>query len=340
MKVNGWRVLYNIFTKSRGQKYFLKKSARKSKNKVFKDTCTKTCCKNRTKILPTLFLLASIPYDIASILTGKKYGDNIENYEKILKYWMNRSIPEIIREADKLFEQGSYLEVYELLNRVKYIGNVDIQWRISRCLFKLSGMKGIADDIKNEMILEAYGFITSALAAESENFNIHKWMAILLDAKCGIEGTECRVRHAAKIKEHMLKAYELNPNDVVILYMLGKWCFEMSRLTFFQRCIAKLLYATPPDASYDEAYFFFKKAYDLENQFYYIPNIYLLGQTCFHLGQYFRALFYLKLAAQLPPRTEYEKICVDKAKYMVENLSDYDLTNETVLFEFPFDVEP
>lgn len=173
--------------------------------------------------------------------------------------------------------------------------------------------------------------------SESGNFNIHKWMAILLDAKSGLEGTEYRVRASFVIKEHMLKAYELNPNDVVILYMLGKWCFEMSRLTFFQKMIAKLLYATLPQTSYSEAYFYFKKAFDLENRFYYIPNVYLLGKTCYHLGQNYRAIFYLKLATQLPARTDFERFCTEKAKCMVEQLIQYDLSSETVLFEFPFD---
>lgn len=259
-----------------------------------------------------------------------------KNLIKINKYWSKKPLNELVYEADKMFEEEKYLEVYELLNRMKY-NTFEVKWRLSRCLFKLSKRNDLSKETSDEMIKEAYDLITDALKTGQEDANVHKWMAIITDVKCGIESTQCRVKAAGKIKEHLIKAYEINPNDVVILYMLGKWCFEMSRLTFFQRILAKVLYAAPPKASYEEAYFYFKKAVEVDTTGYYIPNIFLLGETCIHLKKYFRATYYLKMASLLPARSQYERECVEKAKQIVEYLNQYDLNNESILFELPIE---
>lgn len=153
-------------------------------------------------------------------------------------------------------------------------------------------------------------------------------MAIILDTKAGIEGTNKRVKSFGKIKTYLLKSYELNPNDVVVLYMLGKWCFEMSHLTWFQRLIARVLFSAPPRASYQEAYTYLLKASEAEEKCYYVPCFYTLGKTCMHLKQYYRARYYLQHAFNLPARTESENECAIKAKKLFSFLDQYDVCSE------------
>lgn len=166
-----------------------------------------------------------------------------------------------------------------------------------------------------------------------DDANLHKWMAILLDARSGIEGTQTRVRQSGRIKEHMIKSHELNPEDPVVAYMLGKWCYDMSGLTPFQRVLAKVLYAAPPEASYDEAYYYFKKAYGNKRNVHYIPNIYMLGETCFKLNHLYWARYYFNMASLLTPRTERERIYVEKAKVKLATLQSYHINNNTLLNE-------
>lgn len=46
------------------------------------------------------------------------FFDNSE--DKIAKYWSNQTRKEILEEADALFEDEKYMQVYENLNRIKY----------------------------------------------------------------------------------------------------------------------------------------------------------------------------------------------------------------------------
>lgn len=73
------------------------------------------------------------------------------------------SISDMVEQADKLYEKGDYLEVYEILNRIKYNGNPEVQWRICRALFRMSADPGFGSDMREEMISEAYILINLAL---------------------------------------------------------------------------------------------------------------------------------------------------------------------------------
>lgn len=96
--------------------------------------------------------------------------------------------------------------------------------------------------------------------SREESADVHKWMAIILDTMFGLVNLQTRVKNSTVVKEHLVKAVELNPLDFTAQYMLGKWCFEMSRLSWFQRMLAKYFIAwEPPHSSYQEAFRYVRK---------------------------------------------------------------------------------
>lgn len=210
---------------------------------------------------------------------------NIEN--KVSKYWLGKSIEEVIDEADDLFNREKYLDVYELLNRLKFCSNTDIQWRISRALFKLSCENTFKEHIRKEMIEEAYEIIMASLKSAEDSACVHKWAAVIIDRRNGMNGLECRVKNSEIVKKHLIRSCELDPNDVTAQYLLGRWCYEMSNITWFQRIISKLLFGDPPQSSFEEAHKYLSRAEDLHPKFY-LQNTYLLGKTCLKLGQFYR----------------------------------------------------
>lgn len=166
---------------------------------------------------------------------------------------------------------------------------------------------------------------------EEGNPNIYKWLAIITDAKYGLDGLVAKIKMYDTIKTQLEKAVELDPNDMATLYILGKWCYEMSKLTWFQRCIAKTFYAEPPRSTYQEAYGYLTRAAELQNSDYYIPVFYVLGKTCLKMKQFFRARYYLNVARTLQPRSSYEALCVKRATYLLKRLEKYDLDRDSVL---------
>ena len=77
-----------------------------------------------------------------------------------------------------------------------------MKWRLGRALFQLSKLDS-AGKQKDEMIREAYVLLSDALEKDDKNFAIHKWYAILLDAKSNLDGLKERVKQLENVKKHM-----------------------------------------------------------------------------------------------------------------------------------------
>ncbi|KAJ8915108.1 hypothetical protein NQ315_000360 [Exocentrus adspersus] len=260
--------------------------------------------------------------------------------EKALRYWSRTTLPDTISIADKLFEEEKYLEVYELLNRIRFNEEVEVLWRIARTLYNLSFEKEVTTEERWQMVEEAYQILRMALEtgknASQESADVHKWMAIVLDAKHGLVNLQTRIKHAATVKHHLTRATELNPHDFTAQYMLGKFCYEMSRLSWFQRMLARYFVAwEPPQCTYQEAFKYLSKAEELQPRTF-LPNIYLLGRTCIEIGQFYKARYYLNVAVNLPPKDECEKCCVQNARYLIKKLDRYDLGRSVLFYDFPF----
>lgn len=54
------------------------------------------------------------------------------------------------------------------------------------------------------MVRESYAYLKGALEKDDKNFAIHKWYAILLDAKSNLDGLKERVTQLENVKKHML----------------------------------------------------------------------------------------------------------------------------------------
>lgn len=86
------------------------------------------------------------------------------NVDKLSKYWVRKTIPEIISEADKLFDDEEYIEVYEMLNNLRFSKEVEVFWRIARALYQMSNRAEVTPDVRWEMIEEAYKVLEMALS--------------------------------------------------------------------------------------------------------------------------------------------------------------------------------
>lgn len=179
--------------------------------------------------------------------------------------------------------------------------------------------------LRANMITEAHELITKTIELNPNSAEIHKWKAIILDMKTSLEGTIKHVQAAPLVKYHLQKSLEINPKDPTVLYMLGYWCYEMSKLTWFQRQIAKILFDYPPESSCEEAYQYFLRAEQVKPRFF-IGNMYMLGLCSYSLGKYYMARYYLKMAADLPVKSDVECMHSENAKKIADKLSDYEIS--------------
>lgn len=173
--------------------------------------------------------------------------------------------------------------------------NVDVLWRQSRALYKLSGSNKAK---KDECIREGFEIITKALELDDKNYACHKWMAVLLDAKSELEGIKERVSQLETVKKHMIKAVELNPDDPTNWHLLGNFAFGLADMPWYQRKIVSAIFATPPTGTYEEALEHFLKAEQTKPGFYSM-NLLFIGKCYQRLKNSEKAKEYLTLASNV-----------------------------------------
>ncbi|PZC80183.1 regulator of microtubule dynamics protein 1 isoform X1 [Helicoverpa armigera] len=208
----------------------------------------------------------------------------------------------VIEDADKLFDNGHYEECYNLLSEHQDKNNVEVQWRICRALYNMSKESKYDKQYKNTLVLQAYDIILKVLNESQDHYAVHKWYALLLDAKSALEGVKERIKQLENVKKHMDMAVTLNPNDATILHMLGEWCYQISEMPWHHRKIAEVLFASPPYSSYEDALEYFLKAETVQPRFYSV-NLLRLGNCYLKLQKEDQAKYYLQLAASYPAKS-------------------------------------
>lgn len=99
---------------------------------------------------------------------------------------------------------------------------------------------------KDELIREGFALADEALKINDQDFAIHKWLAILMDAKGELDGIKARVSQLENVKKHMVRAVELNPDDPTSWHLLGNFAFSLADMPWYQRKVVSAIFATPP----------------------------------------------------------------------------------------------
>ncbi|KAL5022226.1 hypothetical protein ScPMuIL_001381 [Solemya velum] len=208
---------------------------------------------------------------------------------------------DILENADDLYSKNEVEKLFDYLIQFKDSRNDEIQWRLARAACD-KGKVSEDPKEKRKLTFEAFEYAKSALAINNNNFAAHKWFAVLLDYTGEYEGTKQRISNAYQVKEHFMKAVELNPRDATSIHSLGYWCYLFADMPWYQRKIAGALFATPPTSTYKEALKYFLQAEAVDPNFYSM-NLMMLGKTYSKLGNHDMARVYLIKARDFPVRT-------------------------------------
>uniref|UniRef100_A0A6A7G4G1 Regulator of microtubule dynamics protein 1-like n=1 Tax=Hirondellea gigas TaxID=1518452 RepID=A0A6A7G4G1_9CRUS len=176
-------------------------------------------------------------------------------------------LTELLRRVDCQFSSGLEGDIEQahatLLEAEKtFQENAELLWRLAksyRNLASLEEKKGNTD-LKRSYIFEAYVFAERALTVNDSSPDTHKWFAILSGARGEYLGTKERIASGREFKKHIDAALSYSPNDATLHHLLGRFCYEISGLTWLERKAAAALFGAVPDSSYVEALDHFKAA--------------------------------------------------------------------------------
>lgn len=193
---------------------------------------------------------------------------------------MAAATQELTLEAlDNLQDEGKHTEIIAACKA--YLGDnpddKDWLWRKARAHFDLQDNMPASDSALRAAELRAgLEDAKHCLELDESFFLAHKWFAILKSALGEHLPTKEKIAGAFEIREHADKAVELQPNDATSLHLLGRWCFGVASIGWLERKAASVLFATPPESSYEEALSFYKRADEINPT---LRNTVCIGDT-------------------------------------------------------------
>lgn len=242
---------------------------------------------------------------------------------------MSPAAQQVAEAADALYNKQAFLEELPLLvDAVEKTpddeeGKLELLWRLARCYMDVSETK----DKKlpeNEAFVKGHlekGLkVAEAALALAEKLGTphhgpHKWYAILISGITSFDGTKAKIEKSFLVKQHAEKAVALKPDDATSNHVLGRWSFEISNIGWLERKLAAVVYATPPESSYEEAIKYFLRCQELNPEF--VRNAVFLGDSYYQLSKYAEAKEWYTKATKIAPKStvdiNLQKEAVEKA---------------------------
>eukprot|EP00095_Tigriopus_kingsejongensis_P008957 maker-scaffold334_size202906-snap-gene-0.14 protein:Tk08957 transcript:maker-scaffold334_size202906-snap-gene-0.14-mRNA-1 annotation:"regulator of microtubule dynamics protein 3" len=197
--------------------------------------------------------------------------------------------------------------------------NCEFLWRLCKAIYLKSIAAGLAGDtqLKRVLIIEAVTFGEAAVAANESSSEAHKWYAIVVGCRGEFVGIKDKILDGYEFKKHVDRAAELSPTDHTIQHLLGRFCFEVSELSWWERKTASALFAEPPSASMDEARDHFLAAERLKPEGWK-ENRQFLAKSLIKMGEFEQAVHWLEKADELPIRNPDDQQAQDDVSQMLE----------------------
>ncbi|XP_053417165.1 regulator of microtubule dynamics protein 3-like [Nycticebus coucang] len=143
----------------------------------------------------------------------------------------------------------------------------------------------------------------AALEKGEESAECHQWYAVLCGQLAEHEGIQRRIQSGFSFKEHVDKAIALQPENPMTHFLLGRWCYQVSHLSWLEKKTATALLENPLNATVQDALQSFLQAEELQPGFSKAGRIYI--SKCYReLGNTSEARWWMKLALELPDVTK------------------------------------
>ncbi|KAM3853497.1 regulator of microtubule dynamics protein 2 isoform 1-T1 [Vipera latastei] len=244
------------------------------------------------------------------------------------KGWINSSIsslmPEeqkdlfnLLQEVDRIHggSEDEKRESFKLLleREEEYRNHPGFLWRLARAygdMFELTTdaeekKNYAAEDVQYIFPLRMEGKLVgeNAVNLDPSSAESHQWFAMMCGYMSQFETIQNKIRNGYLFKEHLDKAIALKPQDPLLYYLTGRWCYEVAQLSWIEKKVAAALFGIPPTSTIHEALQNFLKAEELHPRYSKSNYVYLV--KCYKdLGQRSNALRCCETALSILPVTK------------------------------------
>jgi len=134
-------------------------------------------------------------------------------------------------------------------------------------------------------------------------------------------GTKERIQFGHEFKKHSDIAVAIEPNDMLMHHMYGRWCYEVAGLTWVEKKIAATFFGTPPESTYAEAMEALMKADQLNHK--WKSNQLWVAKVLIAEKKYPDAMKWIDEAVQLESVTEEDHVTHEELLELQKKYSKY-----------------
>ncbi|AYU78250.1 Tetratricopeptide repeat-containing protein [Leishmania donovani] len=209
----------------------------------------------------------------------------------------------IAKESEEVLAKPDIKGCHEILMKAYEGGNQhpEILWRLGRSYYEMAN-ESTDPAVREPYLKEGMELCKKSVEADPNNFASHKWLGILIsDQKVG---NKEKIANAYVIRDHFLKAVELNPNDATSLHCMGNWCFKILQIGWLERKAAALILGEPPSSTYEECLGYLLRSAEAGNT---IHNSTMIGDAYAQQSMHDEARKWYQKAIDMPAYTELQK---------------------------------
>ena len=205
----------------------------------------------------------------------------------------------LIETADELHASKQVSELFALLKSAD-ASDDELAWRIARAHHDMAE-ESVDDPARREQLLRDGLAIAEASKSRCGSGPALKWYGIILGRMGDFLPTKEKVANSFKVKEALEGAAAEIPEDPTVQTALGQWCFKVAGISWIERKVAKALFGSPPESSYDEALGFFEQSDAIRPS---KKASYFAGQSCLKLKRTEEGKAWLAKCLELPSSGE------------------------------------
>ena len=227
-----------------------------------------------------------------------------------------QDITALQKEAERLeplSEESAFLKYQEILKLQP--GNLAALCKSSELCSSI-GRRRTDKDQKLTYFTAARKFANQALGINPHSSEANFVMSIAMGRMALILGGKEKIAAVDQIKKYAELSIKCDPNNYKPYHVLGRWHYEVSNLSGFERAVAKIFYGGVPPASLKEAIYNYEKCRSL------VPDLkvnYLELAKCYYRNdEKQKAVDFLNKAISMPNKMQDDNRIKEEAKELLK----------------------
>ncbi|XP_051021769.1 regulator of microtubule dynamics protein 2 isoform X4 [Acomys russatus] len=227
----------------------------------------------------------------------------------------------LLQKVDHLrMNEADKMESFELLcdHKEKFSEEIEFLWRLARAYGDMYDLSTNTQEKKHYAnIGKTLG--ERAITRAPMNGHCHLWYAVLCGHVSEFEGLQNKISCGHLFKEHLDIAIQLLPEEPLLYYLKGRYCYTVSKLSWIEKKMAATLFGEIPSSTIHEALLNFLKAEELQPG-YSVSNYMYVAKCYADLEESQDASKFCNLALLLPIVTKEDKDAHKEVKKIICSL--------------------